>query len=226
MDTKLALGSLVLTACALMTSHDVRACGNGVEHRINQTTRDVMVAESHSAVGRHTEAARVLLKRYPRIKGTRIGASGAGDRAVNTMAQAVIRSRGELDVGALFPGGTTAQREQNLAWSLHVLRTFSIQKPKDARATTNLAEAYAIFPEHQPEAKRLLTFLEDKDLVATAQGYAALADLRERSGEGKPAFLESPLRALDHARAVVARARCRDMTSIAGICDPRHTEDT
>jgi hypothetical protein len=84
--------------------------------------------------------------------------------------------------------------------------------------TSEFAEGLAKLPERRLEAYRLLRSLDQRDLLADAHGYAALADLRRRSHEGKPAFAGQPLRALEHASALLATARCFTMAKERAIC--------
>lgn len=219
MTTKLLAACAVLATGTLLVTHPSRACVNGVEHRINAPVHEIVVAERQVGQGQHELAARAVLKNYPNIK-KRPLRGGLGDRAVKVMAQSVIRTRGELDGGPLFPGTTPEQKDANLAWSLHVLQTLSIREPNDMRAKTDLAEAFALFPERQADAWRMLTELESRDLMATAHGYAALAELRAHAGDGLPAFLAHPRASLERGRAIVARARCRVMAAQPDICAP------
>lgn len=212
MDAKLLTAALLTGACAVtLTSHDVRACINGVEHRRDVQIKEIMTAERQVDHGHPQLAARTVLRYFPRIKKQRLRGNGLGARAARIMARSVVRTRGALHGGVLFPAETEEQRAANFEWSLHVLRSFSVETPKDARATTDLAEAFALVAKHEGDAKRMLTDLEKRDLVATPHGYATLADLRERAGADKPAFVMHPMRTLEHARAIVARARCNAM---------------
>jgi hypothetical protein len=127
------------------------------------------------------------------------------------MARAVVRTGGSIDAGKRFPGATDAERKTNLQWALRVTHGFVNHNPADASAKTDYGEALARIPERRKEALRVLSGLAEKDLIGSAQGYAALAALRRSAGDGELPFVAAPARALEAARARLAEARCRRM---------------
>lgn len=69
---------------------------------------------------------------------------------------------------------------------------------------TELAEALARLPEFRAEARSLLEKLAARDLIASAQGYAALAELRAGAGD------------VDGGK--VALLRCQKMSKTPALC--------
>lgn len=69
---------------------------------------------------------------------------------------------------------------------------------------TELAEALAKVDSHKAEAKQLLETLAQKDLIASPQGYATLAELRSAAG--------------DSAGQKVALKRCESMAKTSNVC--------
>jgi len=72
---------------------------------------------------------------------------------------------------------------------------------------TELGEALAKFDGSQDEARAILEGLAARDLIASPQGYRALADLRRQRG--------------DEAGQTLAMKRCESMASSSSICRPR-----
>ncbi len=219
MSSRLLATALAASACLLsLTSTDADACMHGGELLPDTSPQEVLRAEHQVAKGQYDAAARNVVKSFPRIRKRRLHRSVLSDRALRVMAQVVVRTGGNFDLGAFLPGKTQAQRNANIEWSVHTLQGLSLKRPNDAVATGSLAEAFALVPAKREDARRMLSDLEHKDLLASPQGFATLATLREGTGRGKPAFLLHPLRTLQHARARVARARCEVMAEDAKLC--------
>jgi hypothetical protein len=219
MRARTLLLGLGLVAMATTTASDeARACLNGTERRLDELVAAVAGAERAVADGKPQLAAKVVLSRYPRIRTERVGRNRVADRALRVMARAVVRTRGAIDAGPRFPGKSSAEQSENLTWAMGVLHGFAGLDPKSAAAKTDYAEALAQIPDRQREALRVLEDLAAKDLVGSAQGYAALADLRAYRADGKPSFIAAPGLALAHVRIELARARCRRMAADDGIC--------
>jgi hypothetical protein len=208
-------------ALCLVPSDDVHACGNPVRLRTNERVGTVATAERQVAEGQPLLAAQRVLNEFPTIRETRLGVDLVSDRALRVMARAVVRTRATLDAGKRFAGASDAQRAANLKWAVYVLHAVASQNPKDSAASTDLGEALALVPERRDEARRLLSKLAAKDLVASAQGYAALASLYRDDGKDKPAFIQHPARTLAQARLALAEARCRRMAvDDEAVCGP------
>ena len=71
---------------------------------------------------------------------------------------------------------------------------------------TDLGEALATFPEHHAAARRMLTSLEQRDLLTTAEGYGALAALRGRAAD-KPGWQGAAMEALYGPSTTIDEAR-------------------
>jgi hypothetical protein len=146
------------------------------------------------------------------------GASAVSDLALSILARAAVRSDGVSFLG--HKGGVPSAEDRNaaLVWAATVSRSFHDAKPHDAVATTRLAEVLAQTPEHQEEALALLEPLEKGDVLPSAYGYAALAQLRvDRVGD-QPAFVRGPLLAMAEGKRSLALARCERMTKDRGVC--------
>ena len=71
-------------------------------------------------------------------------------------------------------------------------------------ASTDLAEALAKVDSHKAEARGILEKLAKKDLIASPEGYAVLADLRQKAGDAKGQKL--------------ALQRCAAMATSQNVC--------
>jgi hypothetical protein len=217
----MGLALALCVGCSVaVVSDDATACINGSERRLHEHVAAIAKAELEVAEGKPRTAATAVLNRYPGIRKQTIGRNGVADRGLRVMARAVVRTNGAIDAGKRFPGASDADRKQNMVWATRVLHGFSNRNPKDAVATTDYGEALARQPLRQREALRVLARLADDDRMATPHGYAALAELHRRAGEGKEALIAHPAQMLAHARATLADARCRRMTvDEEAVCD-------
>jgi len=197
---------------------DASACGNGMELRINERVIAISTAERQTAQGAHQKAFTRTLLVFPSLSTRRIGTSQLSDRALIVAARAIVRSDGELKLGALVPQKTEDPRAHSLRWAHHVLRGMSLRKGNDPGSATDLGEALERMPGKHEEARRILEHLEEKNLMASAYGYAALARLREHVEPEAPGYLTGPLRALEHAPVALDRARCQSMTKDETTC--------
>jgi hypothetical protein len=223
---KCAVTLAALSFAGVTVSDDAQACGNGVERRVLQYSRDLVAAESNVEADKAALAARLVARHYPRIRTRRVGGSPAGDKALRLMARAVVRSGGALPRVPAFAGETPGQRAANLDWAVRVQQTFVARNRKDAAARTALGEALAALPKHRRKALERLESLEKNDLMASAFGYAALARLRREVPKDRPAWLRHALRALDDAPAQLAEGRCRKMAKQPTICGPLPEENS
>lgn len=217
-----AMALAVALAMGLVgVSDDAGACGNGVERRVNESVQAIAGAERmvEGDAAQVATAARMVLSAFPAIDKQTPGRSSFSDRAMKVMARAVVRSRGSIEGTRAFAAKTDEQRQAHIDWAVRVLRAFSLSKPKDAGAATDLGEALAQGDLVQrKEALLILASLEARDVIAGARGYAALAGLRRHIAEDEPAFVRHPLRALHDARARIADSRCGRMTKDPALC--------
>jgi len=107
------------------------------------------------------------------------------------LAVALSRNQGVLPVASEVPsevlgtwrGTGEGEAAANMAWSVSVLKRQSASKSDDVALKTDLAEAMARIPEQRAEARTILEELARRDLIASPEGYAALASLRSQSGD-------------------------------------------
>jgi hypothetical protein len=127
----------------------------------------------------------------PHIKSLKSKPGSLVARAERVLAVALSRSQGALPVGAEVPdyvlgswrGAGEGESAANLAWSVSVLKRQSETKADDVALKTDLAEAMARIPEQRAQARSILEDLAKRDLIASPEGYAALALLRSQSGD-------------------------------------------
>lgn len=159
------------------------ACENGVELVVDTVTPRVARAEKALNEGKYTLAAVGIVQVFPRIDKARVTQSPIAGRALRIMALAVTRTDGSLTAGKHWQGTTPEAKAQNLQWAIDTLRALHTLYPKKPAVETDLAEALSKVDAHKGEALEILTRLAAKDLITSAQGYAALAKLRDRAGD-------------------------------------------
>ncbi|HYJ07585.1 MAG TPA: hypothetical protein VEX18_01210, partial [Polyangiaceae bacterium] len=114
-------------------------------------------------------------------------------RAERVLAVALSRAGGALAVQSEVPrevlgawaGAKDGEATANVSWSVEVLKRQSGSHADDVVLKTDLAEAMARVPEHRQEARTILEDLAERDLIASPEGYAALAMLRSQSGDAE-----------------------------------------
>jgi hypothetical protein len=193
---------------------DARACGGEwipaveVDHRPEGIAR----AEKLLDKGQNEAAAGMIIRMMPHIRGLKAEKSTLVARAQRILAVTTARSSGALKVGAQVPdyaqgtwlGKTEKQRAQNLEWSVVALKSVGATKGDDPGVQSDLAEAMSKVAAHRTEAKQILEKLAKKDLIASPEAYAALAELRAEAG--------------DSAGQKVALKRCESMAKSANVC--------
>jgi hypothetical protein len=205
---------VVLPAAVAAAPREASACGTAVylagerpsrRHRPAPPSPTLLVAQAEQALseGKHVAAATKALLAFPALKIVQPGTLPLADRALRILALASARTDGALTAGS-FSGGSAADRAANLAWSIAVLRALEAQRVNNPSYRTDLGEVLARVPEHHAEAARILGELADKDLLTSAEGYAALARLRAEGG--------------DRAAQADLVKRCETMTKTPAIC--------
>jgi hypothetical protein len=172
---------------------EAKACGGEwyPEVMVDPRIQGVAQAEKSLASGKHLAAAASVIRMMPHIKTLRSKPGTLVARAERVLALALSRAHGSLPVAAEVPrdvlgawqGRERAEASANVTWSIDVLRRQSATKADDVALKTDLAEALARVPEHRAEARGLLEDLAKRDLIASPEGYAALAMLRSQSGD-------------------------------------------
>lgn len=213
--------SLIVAAAALglagTTSSDARACGGAwvpiMEQQIDWRVPGVARAEKQMDQGKSVDAAASVVRMMPHIKSLKMSeGKPLVNRAMRVLALSVARNDGRLDAAKQLPvsvqdtwvGKTAEDRKVNLAWAVDVLRKTSSAKKDDPQAQTELAEALARVDAHQQEAFDILNKLANKDLVASPEGYATLAQLKSERG--------------DKAGTKLALQRCEAMAKDKALC--------
>jgi cytochrome P450 len=184
-----------LAACLGISvlTQDARACGGEwyPEVMIDPRIHGVAQAEKALANGNRLAAAASVIRMIPHIKTLKSKPGSLVARAERVLAVALSRSQGALPVAKEVPsevlgswqGSKASDSAANLAWSVEVLKRQSDSKDDDVSLKTDLAEAMARLPEQRAEARSILEDLAKRDLIASPEGYAALASLRSQSGD-------------------------------------------
>jgi hypothetical protein len=193
---------------------DASACGGAwveyieVDHRI----QGIAQAEKQFNKGEVDAAAASVIRMMPHVATLKAKKSKLVERGQRILAVALARNDGALPVSKEVPGyaqGTwmgksEKDRDTNLEWAVGTLRSVNEIKKDDPAAQTDLAEAMSKVEKYQSEAREVLERLAKKDLIATPEGYAALAKLRSKAG--------------DSAGKKLAMQRCEAMAKTATVC--------
>jgi hypothetical protein len=174
-------------------SRDAQACGGEwyPEVAVDPRIHGVAQAEKSLASGNRVAAAASVLRMMPHIKSLKAKPGSLVGRAERVLAVALSRSNGALKVSQEVPlevlaswaGSRAGESDANLAWSVDVLKRQSDAKQDDVALKTDLAEAMSRVPTRRAEARAMLEELAKRDLIASPEGYAALAELRSQSGD-------------------------------------------
>ncbi len=199
------LSMVVAAACLAAigaSAAPASACGGewAPEVEIDYRVRGVARAEEMFNQGKTLAAAASVIRMMPHIATLNPNRSKLVERAQHILAVAIARGDGALPIAKEVPdyalgkwaGKTSEERQLNLAFSIKALRQVSEIKKDDPSVRTDLAEALAKVAGSRDEARTILEDLAKKDLVATPEGYATLAELRSQVGdaEGQKLALE------------------------------------
>ncbi len=202
------------TALAGLDPAASEACINGVEVQIDPRVQMLANAEADAAEGRILDALAATELAFP---GRGPAKSPLHERALVVTAKAIARSEGRYG-----PGGKAAAdeaiRAENLTFAASVLEARLQKLPSDAASRTDLAEALSMLPARRKEAALMLGELEQRNVMASAHGYRALAKVRKEAGQGKPGWLAAPLAAFAAAPREMALARCERMATTKDVC--------
>lgn len=213
--------ALVAAACAwaFAPSRDVRACGNEVERRVDPRVEAVAAAERLVADGKAAAAAKKVLTIDPAATKRAIGGEPLADRELVVLARAAVRSQGRVYHGHAGADPTLEERAQAVRWATQVFKEVRKRRGDDPAVLTDLAEAQSYLPELRHEALAVLISLERRDVVATAQGYAALASLRLEQAKASSAQRKAPLALMGRYTRELELTRCKQMAKDATVCD-------
>lgn len=215
---KKLLRSLTASAVALAVigiTIPAFACGHSM--RIKQDPRADLVAKAERQLRRgalakaaklaHQVTGAIALsqhdKRIPQgFKSLRKG-SRIESRARRILAVAAIRLDGKLKLVNKVAKKAN-DRAANVAWAVAEIRSQLKSRANDTFLQTVLGEGLSKSKRTSGEALRVLGQLADKDMMADAYGYAALAGLRASEG--------------DQVGSDQALTSCRKMARDAKIC--------
>jgi hypothetical protein len=201
---RIVLGFGLLAAAIPAAPSAAHACGDVFVPEIDHRIQGLASAEKTLRDGSTVAAAQSIVRMFPEIRSVNPGKDGMLGRAQRTLAVALVRADGAIDLDVTWRGRTAEQKKKNLTWAVGALERARQQRPNDPSVETDLAEALAKIDGRHDEARRTLQSLADRDLVASPQGYAALARLQQEASD-------------DKARDLAVQ-RCTAMAKDAAIC--------
>jgi hypothetical protein len=178
---RFALTCAALSAAAAF-SQDARACGDVFIPEIDHRIQGLANAEKSLRDGKIVASAQSIVRMFPEIRTINPGKDGMLGRAQRTLAIALVRTDGAIELDPTWRAKTSEQRAQNVAWAVSSLERLRTQRTNDPAVDTDLGEALAKVDGRQEEARGILQSLSDRDLMATPQGYAALGRLQNQAG--------------------------------------------
>lgn len=208
--------SFTLGACMAVSAltQDAKACGGEWYPEVTRDPRIDGVARAEASLqnGRAVAAAASVIRMIPHIKSLTSKPGSLVARAERVLAVALSRAQGALPIAREVPpeargswqGSEQGESAANLEWSVAVLQRQAAAQSEDVSVQTDLAEAMSRVPARRAEARRMLEALAERDLIASPEGYAALASLRSDAG--------------DAAGQKLALARCEAMAKSQAAC--------
>lgn len=206
-----AAGAIGLSVLALAPS-DGSACVNETERVVVPTTGSLVAAEKQANEGDLDAAIKSLMGAQPRISIASAGMSPDKDRAIRVAAR--ILARASSGPFPNFPND-----EEQLKWGFLNVRKMREKSPDDPSILTDFGEIGARLPTERHEAMQVLARLEEKDLVASAFGYAALGRMRAEIGADTAKVASAPLRALEAGKREISMMRCKKLAKDPTLCD-------
>jgi len=206
--------ALAMSAVSFLSSARALACGGDwfPELQIDPRIHGVLEAEKSLAKGNYVAAAGSVVRMMPQLKTLDANKDPLVARAERVLAVAIERSNGKLALEQEVPsayvghwlGKSPLDQDKNMAWSVSTLRRQLSIKQDDPGVQTELGEALSKVDGGAEEARTLLESLASRDLVATPEGYKALAQLRLQKG--------------DQAGQQLAMKRCESMATSSKVC--------
>ncbi len=171
MAVALAAGALW---CGLAPTEAAKACGGAMMEEAEYIQMDiakrVKLRDAQDAIERgDLEVAAVALRTAVPYPG------GSLVRARRLLAKLIVRSEGRYDAFAHERGKT----DENLKTAVRII---SLLPRSDPRALTDLGEALSKRSETLATAREVLADLAQRDLITSAEGWAALARLSSPKG--------------------------------------------
>jgi hypothetical protein len=200
---RFALAFAALSGAAAF-SHDASACGDVFIPEIDHRVQGLANAEKALRDGKIVASAQSIVRMFPEIRLINPGKDGMLGRAQRTLAIALVRTDGAIELDATWRSKTSEQRAQNIAWAVSSLERLRKVRTNDPAVDTDLGEALAKVDGRHDEARGMLQSLADRDLMATPNGYAALGKLQHEAG--------------NTTARDAAIARCNAMAKDGDIC--------
>ena len=207
--------ALAMSAVSFLSSVSALACGGEwfPEVQIDPRIHGVLEAEKSVAKGNYVAAAGSVVRMMPHLKTLDAKRDPLVARAERVLAVAIERSNGKLALEQEVPreylghwlGKSQLDQNKNMAWSVSTLRRQLTIKQDDPGVQTELGEALSKLDGGSEEARTLLESLASRDLVATPEGYKALAQLRLQNG--------------DQVGQQLAMKRCESMAPSSKVCE-------
>jgi hypothetical protein len=204
-------GAIGLSVIAL-APRDSTACLNETERVVAPSTGALVAAEKQANEGNLDAALKSLMSAQPRISIASAGMSADKDRAIRVASRILARAS-----TAPFPN--FPNDEEQLKWGFLNVRKMRDKAPDDPSILTDFGEIGARLPTERHEAMQVLASLEEKDLVASAYGYATLARLRAELGADTAKVASAPLRALEAGKREISMMRCKKLAKDPALCD-------
>ncbi len=226
MRKAIVVGGALLAAALGASAADARACGFlnyrprlGVETkavakapaRIIPASELVATADQKMEEERLTDAAKLVVQAFPKLKTDRLEASPLELHAKRILALAIVRASPPTATVTERSGVAAAARNSNsntnVAWAVDTLREIRDLRGEDPVAQADLGEALAADAAREFEATTILEDLASRDLIGSAHAYAALARLRAKSGDAsKTQALLARCQVMTRAPDLVCRA--------------------
>jgi hypothetical protein len=190
-----AAGVGLLAMAATASARDARAqsCGGGYIDWYANERANVAQAEQMMSEGHAHEAAWLIQRTWPYMHDAVPVASSMPQIAegVRIMALAAVRTDGNIETGLGWASRTPLERSLNVRWGVSRLRMLVSANADSDAAKTDLGEVLARAPETRGEARQILEGLASRNAVGTAEGWAALARLRQDAGDTNGAAVAS-----------------------------------
>lgn len=178
----------VLLSISLAAPGVASACGNEVHLTTRQEVRGIARAEKLLEKRKYTHALKVLFALYNAgLRSARASMASGDDalflRAKRVAALVAVRTGGMVSLD-VWNGKVTGPKyaAKQLKWALDVLEAAHRAKPDDPATAGHLAEALALTGAEDEAHKRLEALAKD-DLIADAETWKVLADLRGKKGD-------------------------------------------
>ena len=204
---KLVAATAVVWAAIAASGAPATACDNGVILEVDPRVEQVMAANAALDRDDPNEAARRVLRAFPKLRSATLGADALQSKAMRAMAMAVVRLDGAVSAGPDWRGATAEDRDASFLWATRVLRGLAMRRATDPSTLTDLGEALSRRAATRAEARKILELLAPRDLITSAYGWAALARARVADGDTE-----------GRAEAV---ARCAKMARVIAVCKVR-----